>query len=655
MTPASFFEKIKLNIRGAKVVSFDIFDTLFLRPYIHPIDLFYHLEHIENMPCYAISRIEAEKTARRNHPEKEDVTLDDIYHEIDEVFKPMKQKELSLETQVLKLNPEVFQIYKYVLEKNKKVIFSSDMYLPFNYIKELLEKNNIVQYEKIYVSGIVGKTKASGSLYEYIANDLKIRGKNIIHIGDNKKSDYKKAKEAGFRAILYKQVNEQFLKTNKRARIFRKQANGNLGASILLSLMAWHWQKKQLGIIHSSYWEDLGYEYAGPVCYGFARWIEHEAKKAGITDLLFVARDGYTLQKIFKTFNTKIKNYYIYAPRFLNLICRLDYARENKNQSSTVVDYFSKIIPQLKKLANSNKFNKAIDYHNFIQENKKIIEKYALTEWNNYRRYLSKTPLDKNSSIGLVDTITCEFSSQKLLQNTINLPIIGFYWSVIRTQFQGIYNHQQFIQNSGFGVTNSKVFTKNWNFIEFLMTAPEFPIKKITPNGYPVYDNNPSEYEKIRKQIYPQISDNAVSFSNDVKSFFNGQNIFLDAPILIRWINCFCDNPTHIDVKTMASIRHAPDSNHNVYVPLFSTIMQWSLILKMPCCALKIAKKTIWRTCLQTIAVCIFDPIKLRIRGLKSFRLIIFPKLRNRYFTCSLNLDTSHYYQLIVGSEEDIK
>jgi predicted HAD superfamily hydrolase len=54
------------------------------------------------------------------------------------------------------------------------------------------------------------------------------------------------------------------------------------------------------------------------------------------------------------------------------------------------------------------------------------------------------------------------------------------------------------------------VFTKNWNFMEFLMTAPEYPIKKLGANGKPVYDAKPTDAEKFRCKIYPYVSDGAV-------------------------------------------------------------------------------------------------------------------------------------------------
>ena len=53
--------KIKNEIKNAKVVSFDIFDTLLLRTYIRPRDVFKHLETAFDAKGFANERFYAEK------------------------------------------------------------------------------------------------------------------------------------------------------------------------------------------------------------------------------------------------------------------------------------------------------------------------------------------------------------------------------------------------------------------------------------------------------------------------------------------------------------------------------------------------------------------------------------------------------------------
>ena len=45
----TLLNKIKSKIDSYDIISFDIFDTLLLRPYVKPTDLFLHIEKSEKM------------------------------------------------------------------------------------------------------------------------------------------------------------------------------------------------------------------------------------------------------------------------------------------------------------------------------------------------------------------------------------------------------------------------------------------------------------------------------------------------------------------------------------------------------------------------------------------------------------------------------
>ena len=120
--------KIFKSIDKHKIISFDIFDTLLLRPYVRPIDLFLHMESHYKSENFAIARIQAEEDARKNL-DKNEITLDDIYEFIGARYNHLKQFEIEWETKILQINPEIKEIYDYAIKKNKKVIIVSDMYL----------------------------------------------------------------------------------------------------------------------------------------------------------------------------------------------------------------------------------------------------------------------------------------------------------------------------------------------------------------------------------------------------------------------------------------------------------------------------------------------------------------------------------------------
>jgi FMN phosphatase YigB (HAD superfamily) len=179
---------IKL-IENSKVVSFDVFDTLLIRPYVVPTDLFKHMELHYDADGFYDARIKAESVARKLNKEKEDVTLDEIYKCISPEFKYLKNKELLFEKQMLMKHPKNYDIYRAAVNMNKKIIVTSDMYLPSDFLKDVLKKNGYDHIDAVYVSGEYNKAKWSGNLFKQVIKDLKINPEEVLHIGDNKQAD----------------------------------------------------------------------------------------------------------------------------------------------------------------------------------------------------------------------------------------------------------------------------------------------------------------------------------------------------------------------------------------------------------------------------------------------------------------------------------
>jgi glycosyltransferase involved in cell wall biosynthesis len=106
--------------------------------------------------------------------------------------------------------------------------------------------------------------------------------------------------------------------------------------------------------------------------------------------------------------------------------------------------------------------------------------------------------------------------------------------------------------------------------IEFIMTAPQYPVQNITTDGKPVYSCAITKYEKKRKEIYPDLSDGALEFAKDIKAIFGRQDIFLDVIAITGWLNKFADMPMQNDKKYMAEIYHSEGIAHTQYAPIFS-------------------------------------------------------------------------------------
>ena len=216
-----FFDSIKNQIDECSTISFDIFDTLLLRPFIKPEDLFCYIEEINNTEGFAKARIEAQKKAQLlNFAKKkiDAVSIDDIYKILDAKFQHLKQIEIEKEIDFSIINQEMYEIYLYAKERHKKIFLTSDMHLPKDIIQKMLIKNNVDKYDEIFISSEIGLTKASGKLYDFVCKKTNIEPKTILHIGDTEISDYKNAVRNGFCAILYKKKIDTFFSNdyNKR-------------------------------------------------------------------------------------------------------------------------------------------------------------------------------------------------------------------------------------------------------------------------------------------------------------------------------------------------------------------------------------------------------------------------------------------------------
>lgn len=663
MIETKFIKKAKYLIDRASVISFDIFDTLLLRPYIRPTDLFLHIEKSENMPFFCVSRMDAEREARRKHINtRQDITLDMIYDEISDVFKPLKEKEMAMEMLVLRANPEMKAVWDYAKAQGKKIVIASDMYLPDDFISSVLEKNGFSGYEKLYVSGSLGKTKGSGEIYSMILSDFNINPNDVLHIGDNKRSDVKRPISMGIPAIRYRQVTRQFIKQNPRAKAFNSMTwnDMDLGSSVIISLCAKRWQETKLGLRQKDYWEDIGYTLGGPSIYGYMRWALRKANQSGIEHLLFVARDGYTLQKVFDSFNSAIKTDYVYAPRFLNLVCRLDYEPKNGLQGMAIINYFKEKDAKIAELAKSIDFSPRLAAHEFIEKNKSLFIPLAQKELDNYKKYMGKIVKNGAGNIGLVDTITGGYSSQKILQTALGgiAEITGFYWGVLKLMFNGRFRYKAF---AGSGLPNggnisgkpAEIFTKNWDFMEFLITSPEYPVENITEDGQPVYTKTPSPYEIVRSKLYNNVMQGELDFANDVQKMFGGADIFLGHETVIKNIDSFINHPSKEDKKNMVILYQSVGATHSDYMPMFNARIPINNMIIHPKRSVRLIKRCLWRTPLQSLVICIFKPIKARVGKFKKIELVLFPKLLRRYLTISLNLSENIKYRILIGNSSE--
>jgi predicted HAD superfamily hydrolase len=195
------------------LVSFDIYDTAVRRTVKKPEEVFdlvqerYNKDHEWQLPDrFRELRINAEKEARKKSSTGE-VSIQDIYSLIDDLSDDEKswllEMETTVEKQVAYCNPEFKKVYESLLKVGCNIVFTSDMYLPEEVIRDILATCGISEFKDIYVSCEYNASKKNGKLYDKVISDFGGCAKRIIHIGDNAWGDYVIPHTKGIKAFLY--------------------------------------------------------------------------------------------------------------------------------------------------------------------------------------------------------------------------------------------------------------------------------------------------------------------------------------------------------------------------------------------------------------------------------------------------------------------
>ena len=286
------------------IISFDIFDTLIFRPVAAPVDAFYFIGERLGLLDFKNLRTWAEWDARQQCLKKHghtEITLHDIWQRLYEEagYDPEigMQTEMAVEMDLCYANPLMLAVWQRLHAAGKRVIVISDMYLPAEFLRKLLEKNGFTGAEKVYVSCEHGVHKAEGKLFDLVKQDIESSSasenrtlpKSWIHVGDNPVSDYKSAREHGFDAILYP-------RTDEKMRDYRPFDMSPMLGSAYRSLVN---ARLYSGLQSYSIPYEYGYIYGGLFVTGYCHFIHEYAKTCGIDRLLFLSRDGDILKQVY--------------------------------------------------------------------------------------------------------------------------------------------------------------------------------------------------------------------------------------------------------------------------------------------------------------------------------------------------------------------
>lgn len=484
--------------------SFDLFDTLLLRPYSDPQEVWRVLEEREGAKGFAKARKKADAVSyKRSTDEDRETSLMEAYELMPQQYRDMMGKEMALEREVLRANPEMLKLWNELGKERKRRVIVSDMYLPADFIKLLLEENGFTGWDGFYLSSECNARKTTGRLFEIMLKEEGVNASEVLHIGDNEWSDVKVPQEMGIQVQHYKKISERLFDEFP----FVRQVNQRLAGVLALG---WHQYKKDNPNL--TYWNKLGFSMGSVLGYLYVSWMVKEAKERGINHLMFVARDGYIWQKICNALYPEIRTDYFYAPR-LTSIAVLGATGSDPIAIADRKQYMEKHLQGVNP--------------------DEVKQKYA--------KYLEQFEIDEHTA--LVDGCSSGFSAQRLVETAAGHPMFSFYLLAMAP----MHNAGALFQTKGYSLPFQ-------DFSEFLFGAPEKPIKDVNMDG-PVYNEDPSKEELFKMGVSDEIAKGALACAKTL----HDEGLLVTPDDWVEYVTLFMKNLTDEDRRDLEQARNAAD------------------------------------------------------------------------------------------------
>lgn len=492
------------------VISFDVFDTLILRPFLQPSDLFTTLASKHYLPAFRNIRIQAEKEARdrcfllNGHRE---IDIFDIYKVLNETnnIDVDYGVNLELETEIgfCYANPYMQLIFNMLKENGKKIVLASNMYIPANMLEKILRHSGYEGYEKLYVSCDYKKSKTDTTLFSVIQEDFPA-GTRFIHIGDNENADFVAPKRVGWESYHYEDnhsLSDHSLETIGISEVYNTYYNAIINNYLNNGILE--------GAPYNSPYYYYGFVYGGFLVLGYVNYIHRYAKEHNLDKVFFLARDGYILKKVYDQLHSDIPSEYLLWSRHAALVTNVRknidgffqtffFRRMQTNKRILIKQALedmglSVLAMRLKEYGIEDhdqiRNKKAIKHlKKLISENLDLLEAACESKMRGARSYIE--PLINNCKrIGLVDIGwrgTGALSLRELIENewSLNCKVFG----LLAGNLSGRHAYDTSILSEG--LINSYMFSDSLNrelmvFHEQSMTVKNCIIEILTSAPHP--------------------------------------------------------------------------------------------------------------------------------------------------------------------------
>jgi len=314
----SLIEHAEAMIDGYDTISFDLFDTLFIRR-VHDPDMVKPAVaryiagmagslgiHISWEDAQALrDRYETEQRAdtgtkfddhEARYPDYMYRALSQIFKEkmTDGILEEVTTYELQIEAAMIVPRAELVEWIQALHARGKKILIVSDIYLPSPHLKRLMDHFGLMPYVLDVISSAdTFLAKASGRAFPMLTKKFGLNADRWMHIGDNPFSDGLRPLEYGIRSLIISDKGEKYRKTVAKIHtVFshvRPYWKGRQVQQLMAPLEGENDPKNPLYV--------EGYTFFAPLVGAFTMGVAEKIREIGIKRIFFFSREGLTFKK----------------------------------------------------------------------------------------------------------------------------------------------------------------------------------------------------------------------------------------------------------------------------------------------------------------------------------------------------------------------
>lgn len=586
-----------------KAVSFDVFDTLICRPVEKPADLFKFLDcealRITGGVAADFGRIRTMcevETRNRLANSKDEITLDDIYDTIsayydlsEEQAEAVKRAEIELEVASVQERPFGRKLYALAREFGFPIYLISDMYLPKRVVEAMLHKAGYHDYAELFVSAEYGCRKHSGHLYKLVLERLAIPARSLVHVGDNKRTDIEAAEAQGIRAFRWSSAIEWMRCNPIFERIYPprvgagEKARSAIAGVSALGLFDAPVSSESGSSLSGGLAERLGYAVLGPIVTAYMTWLGREARRDGITDIYFLAREGWVLKEAFNVLHhgddALPEGKYLYASRRAVRVaaCRtrgdvmalasLPYTPGIGVDRLVQGRFGIELTPERTEMLASHGVTHLsrplersfADHQTWMTVCKVLVDdilRNAEAERAAYESYLVQNGFYATANPAVVD-IGWKGNIQGALSALANRCLTGYYYATVQDSeiwLNGGNRHRCFIGQALSSQSSYSSVAQNRPLIEFMLCHSEPSLVNMRKLGISIKPIFRPEHDHVsRRLLIDALHRGALEFVRNFRRGFGhlANQIYIDPALAEKAFREFTEAPTPLDARVL--------------------------------------------------------------------------------------------------------